>query len=73
MPIDNVGNFTAPSNAATVNSANQLGRATAYTYKYDDLYRLTGAASVWQYRPSRTERFTLAMSCDSIHNVGAKE
>ena len=53
--------------------ANQLGMAAAYIYKCDDLDRLTGAASVWDNQPVRTECFTLAMSCDSIYDIAVKE
>ncbi len=70
---DLVGNITAQSNAATVNGANQLGGATAFTYQYDDLYRLTAASGVWEYQPNKTESFTLDMAYDTIHNIATKD
>ncbi len=70
---DLVGNITAQANAATVNGANQLGGATAFTYQYDDLYRLTAATGIWEYQPNKTESFTLAMAYDTIHNIASKD
>ena len=70
---DDVGNITEQANAATVNGANELGGATAFTYAYDDLYRLTGATGSWEYQPNKQETFTLDMSYDTIHNIVGKD
>ncbi|MEM9522374.1 MAG: SpvB/TcaC N-terminal domain-containing protein, partial [Pseudomonadota bacterium] len=70
---DPVGNITAQANAASVTGASQMGGATAFTYEYDDLYRLTGATGLWEYQPGKSEEFTLAMSYDTIHNIVSKD
>ncbi|MDM8564425.1 SpvB/TcaC N-terminal domain-containing protein [Candidatus Halobeggiatoa sp. HSG11] len=69
---DPVGNILGQSNLAKVNSPSQLGGATEFTYKYDDLYRLTSSTGSFDYQPRKQDSFTLEMGYDSIHNIVSK-
>jgi RHS repeat-associated protein len=70
---DNVGNITALANDVPIPTPNQFGGPTNQTFGYDDLYRLTQASGTYQFSPSKTDRYTLAMSYDSIHNIISKQ
>ncbi|UWQ09737.1 SpvB/TcaC N-terminal domain-containing protein [Aliiroseovarius crassostreae] len=68
---DLVGNILSQANLAENADPSLLGGATAYSYQYDDLYRLVGATGSWN-APNNPESFTLSMSYDTIHNITTK-
>jgi RHS repeat-associated protein len=70
---DNVGNILSLANDVAIPPPNQFGGPTNQSFGYDDLYRLTQAQGTYQFSPSKTDRYTLAMSYDSIHNIIAKQ
>lgn len=80
---DAVGNITKimndvalPDTLPVFGSAGRVGHRvggpSTQNYTYDDLYRLTGATGTYQQTPWTTNRYTLAMAYDSIHNITQK-
>jgi RHS repeat-associated protein len=69
---DNVGNILRLANDIPVPPPSQDGGPTVQTFAYDDLYRLTGATGVYQFAPDKSDRYTLSMSYDTIHNAVSK-
>ncbi|HRP69374.1 MAG TPA: hypothetical protein PLY93_07575, partial [Turneriella sp.] len=50
----------------------RVGGPSTQNFGYDDLYRLTSATGTYQQTPWTTNRFTLSMQYDSIHNITQK-
>ncbi|MGB5685000.1 MAG: RHS repeat-associated core domain-containing protein, partial [Candidatus Electrothrix sp.] len=69
---DLVGNILNLDNLAKVNKPNEFGGETRYTYKYDDLYRLTDSTGSLKQKPNTEHQYTLAMRYDDIHNIMSK-
>jgi hypothetical protein len=71
---DAVGNVKTLANAAAVPAnLNYLpGCQTAYSFGYDDLYQLTSTTASCAKPGLPTDKFTLSMSYDSIHNITRK-
>ncbi|HEX6287738.1 MAG TPA: SpvB/TcaC N-terminal domain-containing protein [Herpetosiphonaceae bacterium] len=69
---DNVGNILSLANDVPVPHPNTFGGSTTQTYRYDDLYRLVGASGTYQFNPDKTNRYELALSYDTIHNITSK-
>lgn len=69
---DDVGNITTLSNLAPVSSPSQMGGVTHFTYRYDDLYRLTYSDGSFDTQPDKQHAYTLDMSYDTIHNITSK-
>jgi RHS repeat-associated protein len=63
---DAVGNIKTLANAVT------KGGATDYNFGYDDLYQLTSATGAFAKPGLATQKFSLAMSYDGIHNITRK-
>jgi hypothetical protein len=57
---DNVDNILGITNNTRVPSINSHGGPAAYSFAYDDLYRLTGATGNWK-GATNEQRFTLSM------------
>lgn len=70
---DPVGNVLSLANDVPVPHPNEFGGPTTQTYRYDDLYRLVGASGSYQFNPDKTNRYQLAMSYDTIHNITSKQ
>ena len=71
---DDVGNILSLSNSAPIPSSPSLkGGQSDYTFGYDDLYQLTTANGEYRYPKNKTERFTLDMAYDEIHNIVDKD
>lgn len=74
---DNVGNITslvndtAPPDGPEV--GRQVGGPSQQTFQYDDLYQLTHAAGSYTSRGPKTDKYTLDLSYDSIHNLIGKD
>ena len=69
---DAVGNIKTLANAAAVPTAVTKGGATAYSFGYDDLYQLTSATGAFAKPSQATQKFTLSMAYDGIHNITHK-
>jgi RHS repeat-associated protein len=69
---DNVGNILSLANDVPVPHPNTFGGPTTQSYRYDDLYRLVGASGTYQFNPDKTNRYELALSYDTIHNITSK-
>jgi RHS repeat-associated protein len=73
---DEVGNVTAvdddtvPPDSPAVGF--QVGGPSHQTFAYDDLYRLTHAQGEYTSRGPKTDRYTVDLSYDSIHNITDK-
>ncbi|HEY0603173.1 MAG TPA: SpvB/TcaC N-terminal domain-containing protein, partial [Herpetosiphonaceae bacterium] len=70
---DPVGNVLSLANDVLVPQPNEFGGPTKQTYQYDDLYRLVGASGKYQFNPDKTNRYDLALSYDTIHNITSKQ
>ena len=66
---DNVGNILSLANNVPVPPPSQFGGPTTQSFGYDDLYRLTSASGTYQFSPDKTDRYTLSMVYDNIHNI----
>ena len=69
---DAVGNIKTLANAAAVPTSITKGGATAYSFGYDDLYQLTSSTGAFAKPGMATQKFTLAMAYDGIHNITHK-
>jgi RHS repeat-associated protein len=69
---DAVGNVLRLQNVVGVPPASTYGGPTDTAFQYDDLYRLTLSNGVHQFAPSKSQRFSLAMDYDTIHNILTK-
>jgi RHS repeat-associated protein len=69
---DNVGNVLGLTNDVPVSPPSQFGGPTSQTFTYDDLYRLTDASGSYRYAPNKTNRYSLTLAYDTIHNIVAK-
>jgi YD repeat-containing protein len=69
---DAVGNIKTLANAAAVPTSITKGGTTAYSFGYDDLYQLTSSTGAFAKPGLATQKFTLAMSYDGIHNITRK-
>ena len=69
---DAVGNIKTLANAAAVPTSITKGGATSYSFGYDDLYQLTSSTGAFAKPGQATQKFTLAMSYDGIHNITHK-
>ena len=69
---DAVGNIKTLANAAAVPTAVTKGGATSYSFGYDDLYQLTSATGAFAKPSQATQKFTLSMAYDGIHNITHK-
>ncbi|UVS78199.1 SpvB/TcaC N-terminal domain-containing protein [Actinokineospora sp. UTMC 2448] len=73
---DAVGNVTSIRDTAPVPGGPEVGRQvggpSTQTFVYDDLYRLTRAEGTYQSRNPRTDRYTVDLVYDSIHNITSK-
>jgi RHS repeat-associated protein len=67
---DNTGNITSLTNAVAAGGA--IGGPSSQIYRYDDLYRLTGADGQYTDRNNQRNSYTLALGYDSIDNTTAK-
>ncbi|WP_414939011.1 SpvB/TcaC N-terminal domain-containing protein [Amycolatopsis sp. cmx-11-51] len=67
---DKVGNVTKLTNDPQQNSA--IGGPSSQTYGYDDLYRLTSASGRYTTETNQENKYTVALSYDSIHNTTTK-
>ncbi|ANN18804.1 sugar-binding protein [Amycolatopsis orientalis] len=67
---DNVGNITKLSN--TVAAGGAIGGPSSQTYGYDDLYQLTSAGGQYTTKDNQQDKYTLALSYDSLHNTTTK-
>lgn len=70
---DDVGNILSLANDVPVPSPSQFGGPTTQTYTYDDLYRLTSASGAYNFNPDKTDRYSMAMAYDSVHNIITKQ
>lgn len=70
---DPVGNLTKLVNDLPIPPPNEFGGPSTQTYTYDDLYRLVGATGQYQHSGSKTEKYTLALGYDNIHNIVSKQ
>ena len=70
---DNVGNILSLANNVPVPPPSQFGGPTTQSFGYDDLYRLTSASGTYQFSPDKTDRYTLSMVYDNIHNILLKQ
>ncbi|HEY0736351.1 MAG TPA: SpvB/TcaC N-terminal domain-containing protein, partial [Herpetosiphonaceae bacterium] len=70
---DNVGNVLTLANDVPVPHPNEFGGPTTQSYQYDNLYRLVGASGSYQFNPDKTNRYELALSYDTIHNITSKQ
>ncbi len=68
---DKVGNILGLKNDVAPPSTG-MGGYVEQTFDYDGLYRLTSASGRFQGDTESTERYTLAMSYDTIHNITRK-
>ena len=69
---DAVGNIKTLANSAAVPTAITKGGATSYSFGYDDLYQLTSATGAFAKPSQATQKFTLSMAYDGIHNITHK-
>ena len=70
---DAVGNILSLGNSAAIPAGTALyGGTTAYTFGYDNLYELTSATGAFTKPNVPTQKYTLAMSYDGIHNITHK-
>lgn len=69
---DPAGAVTALANAAPLPAPPLKGGPTRFAFAYDDLHQLTGAEGEFRSPPDRTDRFTLSLRYDSIHNITDK-
>ena len=69
---DAVGNIKTLANAAAVPTSITKGGATSYSFGYDDLYQLTSATGAFAKPSQATQKFTLSMAYDGIHNITHK-
>ena len=69
---DAVGNVLRLSNDVAIPPPSRDGGPTVHNYTYDDLYRLATASGSYQNEPNKTDRYTLSMSYDTIHNLVSK-
>ncbi|GAB3001725.1 SpvB/TcaC N-terminal domain-containing protein [Saccharothrix stipae] len=73
---DAVGNVTTIANDVVAPSGPEVGRQvggpSTQTFGYDDLYRLTHAEGVYQPRTPRTDRYSLDLTYDTVHNITDK-
>ncbi len=67
---DAVGNILSLNNIAPIKDG-EMGGPAAYTYKYDELYRLKEASGNWT-GPYSKESFSLNMEYDDLHNIQKK-
>ncbi|TCO55829.1 SpvB/TcaC N-terminal domain-containing protein [Actinocrispum wychmicini] len=65
---DKTGNITTLTNNAP---ASTLGGPSSQTFGYDDLYRLTSASGQYT-KNNQTNKYTLTLGYDSIHNTTTK-
>ena len=71
---DNTGNILSLVNdVAVARPASQYGGPSSQTFRYDDLYRLVEASGAYQFSPDKTNRYTLALSYDSLNNILTKQ
>ena len=73
---DNVGNVTSIVNDTQAPTGPevgmQVGGPSTQHFGYDDMYQLTHADGSYQPRTPRTDRYSVDVSYDSIHNITAK-
>ena len=69
---DAAGNIKTLANAAAVPTSITKGGATSYSFGYDDLYQLTSSTGAFAKPGQATQKFTLAMAYDGIHNITRK-
>ncbi|MDO9384542.1 MAG: SpvB/TcaC N-terminal domain-containing protein [Hyphomicrobiaceae bacterium] len=71
---DPVGNILSLANVAPMPPSPSIsGGQTAYTFGYDDLHQLTASAGTYTTLPNKTEKFTLSLAYDEIHNITSKD
>ncbi|MFZ3090664.1 MAG: SpvB/TcaC N-terminal domain-containing protein [Nitrospirota bacterium] len=70
---DNVGNIMSLANNVPAPPPPQFGGPTTQSFNYDDLYRLTSASGTYQFAPDKTDKYTLSMVYDNIHNILLKQ
>ena len=73
---DDVGNVTSIQNDTVAPSSPdvgmQVGGPSTQTFQYDDLDQLTHAEGSYQPRTPRTDRYSVDLTYDSIHNITSK-
>ena len=69
---DAAGNIKTLANSDAVPTSITKGGATSYSFGYDDLYQLTSSTGAFAKPGMATQKFTLAMSYDGIHNITHK-
>ncbi|HET8661435.1 MAG TPA: SpvB/TcaC N-terminal domain-containing protein [Micromonosporaceae bacterium] len=71
---DPLGNLTSLVNDIPVPPPNEFGGPSSQTFSYDDLYRLVGATGQYTHSGGlKTDKYTLAMAYDNIHNIVSKQ
>ncbi|HBY96539.1 MAG TPA: sugar-binding protein [Chloroflexi bacterium] len=70
---DRVGNLLTLANDVPVPPASQYGGPMTETFRYDALYRLTGASGTYQFMPDKRRQYSLSLAYDSIHNLVSKQ
>jgi RHS repeat-associated protein len=70
---DKVGNVLSLTNKVDLPPPSQFGGPSKQTFAYDDLYRLTSASGSYQFGPGKTQRYSLSLAYDSVHNILAKQ
>jgi len=69
---DEVGNITSLTNDVALPHGKPIGGPSTQSYGYDDLYRLISAAGQYVNKDNKTDRYSLTLGYDSIHNITAK-
>jgi hypothetical protein len=64
---DRVGNVVRLANNVPVGGPSTFGGPTEETFTYDDVYRPTSSAGTYQFAPSKTNRYSMDLSYDSVH------
>src|SRR5258708_24269457 len=68
---DRMDNIMSLTNNAPVPSSNLMGGAGAYTYGYDDLYRLTSAAGSYK-GPHEQDRYDMTLQYNTVGGITRK-
>ncbi len=71
---DPVGNILSLANVAPMPPSPSIsGGQTTYSFGYDDLHQLKTGAGTYVTLPNKTEKFTLSLAYDEIHNITSKD
>ncbi|MFL6201629.1 MAG: toxin TcdB middle/N-terminal domain-containing protein [Thermoanaerobaculia bacterium] len=73
LTLDPAGTLLGLVNEVPMPAASQIGGPTSQSFRYDDLYQLTGSDGTWQSAPNKRATYSLALAYDDLGNITSKK